>query len=180
MIHGTGFYWWPLERGPIIWRATLAKPVSHIPSVADVMSADHFRLLELWSDLKRAAELCQFDTIHRRSVELSVGLRRYIDIEEVLLFPVLEGQTQMSVGRFTARMRTEHREIGRIVEELDKRRTATDCPAILEIFERPFAAMDLFQQHCRREEAGIYPFMKMAFNRAEERELLSLLQEFEI
>jgi hemerythrin-like domain-containing protein len=109
-----------------------------------------------------------------------VGLRRYIEFEEALLFPVLEGQTQMTAASFTGPMRTEHREIGRIIDELDKRHTTNHCPTMLEMFDRSAAAMTLFQRHCRREEATIYPFVEMVFSPAEERELLSLLQEFEI
>lgn len=179
-LHGISFYWWPLERGPLTWRVILAKPALDAPaSVTAAMAADHLRLRELWSRLARAIKLCQIDRVHHRSVELSLGLRRHIDIEEAILFPVLEGQTQMSVAGRTEQMRTEHREIRRIVEQLDKLHTITDSAAILEIFDRPAEPMSLFERHCRKEEAALYPLMDM-FNPAEERELVSLLQTFEI
>jgi hypothetical protein len=88
--YGAGFYCWPLERGPLAWRVMLAKPASRPPiNVATFMSADHSRLRELWAQFEHAVELCQIDRIHRRSAELSLGLRRYIDIEEAVLFPLL-------------------------------------------------------------------------------------------
>jgi uncharacterized protein (DUF2249 family) len=180
VLYGTGFYWWPLERGPFIWRATLAKPAPHKSTVAAVMGADHLRLYRLWGELERAAQLCQIDRVHRRSAELSLGLWRYIDIEEAVLFPLLEAQTQMSVASTTQRMRKDHNEIGRMVDQLDRLRTATDCPTSLEMLDRPVQAMNLFQQHCRREEATLYSLMGTIINPAEERELISLLQQFEV
>ena len=177
----TRFYWWPLERGPLAWRVILAKPALGAPaSVAAAMGADRLRLSVLWAQFERAVELCQLDLVHSRSAELSLGLQRYIDIEESILFPVLEGQTKMNMAGQTDQMRTEHREIWRIVNDLDKLRTTTDCAAVLEMFDRPVEPMTVFQQHCSREEATLYPLMDMLFNSAEKRELLVLLQEFEI
>jgi uncharacterized protein (DUF2249 family) len=124
--YGTRFYWWPLERGPLAWRATLAKPALDAPAtVAAVMGADHLRLCRLWGQLERAAELCQIARVHRRSAELSLGLRRYVDIEEAVLFPLLEAQSQMSAAYATAPMRAEHGRIERILDELQKLRTTT-------------------------------------------------------
>lgn len=144
------------------------------------MGADHLRLCGLWGQLERAAELCQIDRVHRRSAELSLGLRRYIDIEEAVLFPLLEAQTQMSAVSATAPMRAEHGGIERILNELHKLRTTTDCAALLETFDRPVEPMTLFERRCRKKEATLYPLMDIVFNPAEERALLSFLQEFKI
>ena len=178
---GAGFYWWPLERGPLAWRMILTKPELDAPvTVAAVMGAGHLRLCELWDQLERAVELRQIDCVHRRSAELSLGLRRFIDIEEEVLFPLLEAQTQMSALSATTRMRAQHRGIERILNQLDQLRTTTNCATILEIFEQPVESMTLFQNHCRMEETALYPLMDIVFDPAEERELLRLLQEFEI
>jgi len=179
--YDASFYWWPLERGPRLWRAILAKPALGAPaSVATAMGVDHLRLRELWCELERALALGRIDCAHRRSAELSLGLRRYIDIEETILFPIFEAQTQMSAAAVTERMRAEHRGIERIVDQLDKLRTTTDCVAIREMLDRPVEPMTLFQRHCRGEEAALYPVMNMVFNSVEEHELLSLIQVFEI
>lgn len=183
--YGTRFYWWPLERGPLVWRARLAKPAPDAPApdapatVVAVMGADHLRLCQLWRQLERAAELCRLDCIHRRSAELSLGLRRYIDIEEAILFPLLEAQTRMSAG-LTRRMRREHLEIKRMLDRLDEIRTTTECAKTLEMFDQLVEPMTLFQHHYRNEEAALYPFMDIVFDCAEKRELFSLLQAFEI
>jgi len=48
------------------------------------------------------------------------------------------------------------------------------------MFDQPVEPMTLFQHHCRGEEATLYCSMEIRFNRAEKRELLLLLQAFEI
>jgi hypothetical protein len=44
-------------------------------------------------------------------------------------------------------------------DELHKLRTTTDSLAILEMFDPPVEPMTLFQRHCRKEEATLYPLM---------------------
>jgi hemerythrin-like domain-containing protein len=107
-------------------------------------------------------------------------LRRYIDVEEAVLFPPFETQAQMSTASPTERMRTEHHQIRGVLDQLDKLRTTADCSTILQMFDRLVALMTLFRNHCRREEATLYPLMDIVFALDEERELLSLLQVFEI
>lgn len=175
------FYWWPLERGPLVWRVMLSKPAHGAqPTVATVMGADHHRLHELWREFELAAELCQIDAVHRRLGELSLGLKRYIDIEEAVLFPLLEAQTGMDADGAIGAMRSEHREIERVVDQLDKLRLTRACATILQTFDQPVEPMALFRNHYRKEEAVLYPLMDMVFSHAEERELLSLIQAFEI
>lgn len=178
---GRDFYWWPLERGPLVWRVMLSKPAHRAqPTVASVMSADHYRLHELWREFESASELCQIDAVHHRLGELSLGLRRYIDIEEAVLFPLLEAQTGIDGDGAIGAMRSEHREIERVVDQLDKLRLTRDCATILQAFDQPVEPMALFRSHYRKEEAVLYPLMDMVFSHAEERELLSLIQAFEI
>jgi uncharacterized protein (DUF2249 family) len=179
--YGTLFYWWPFERGPLAWQAILAKPALNAPAtVVAVISADHLRLRELWAQFESGVALCQIDLLHRRSAELSFGLRRYVDIEETVLLPLLEAQTQMSAAGLTKWMRTEHRRLGRILDWLDRLRATTECAAILEAFNRPVEPMTPFQKHCLSEEAALYPFMDIVFDPGEEHELLSRVQAFEI
>lgn len=179
--YGPGFYWWPLERGPLVWRVMLSKPAHGAqPTVASIMGADHYRLHELWRQFELAVELCQIDAVHRRLGELSLGLRRYIDIEEAVLFPLLEAQTGIDGDGAIGAMRSEHREIEHVVDQLDKLRLKRDCATILQIFDQPIEPMALFRSHYRKEEAVLYPLMDIVFSHAEERELLSLIQAFEI
>lgn len=180
--YGRDFHWWPLERGPLVWRATLSKLAHEAnPTIATAMAADHCRLLELWREFEAAVELCYIDVAHCRLGELSLGLRRYIDIEEAVLFPLLEAQTGMSgdSGAIGA-MRSEHRKLGRVAEQLDRLRLTRDCATILQIFDQPIEPMALFRSHCRKEEAVLYPLLDLVFGRAEESELLSLIQAFEV
>lgn len=178
---GAGFYWWPLECGPLVWRVMLAKPAQGAQqTVATVMSADHHRLHKLWCESESAVELCQIETVHRRLGELSLGLRRHIDIEEVVLFPLLEAQTRRDDGKLTAAMRSQHREIAHLLDQFDKLRLTKDCDSIRQAFDQPAEPMAAFRNHCCEEEAVLYPLMDKVFSRVEERELVSLIQAFEI
>jgi len=179
--YGRDFYWWPLERGTLVWRVMLSKPAHGAqPTVALVMGSDHYRLHELWRQFELAVELCQIEAVHRRLEELSLGLRRYIDIEEAVLFPLLEAETGMDSDGTIGAMRSEHREIERVADQLDKLRLTRDCATILQTFDQPVEPMALFRSHYRKEEAVLYPLMDMVFGHAEARELLSLIQAFEI
>ena len=50
-------------------------------------------------------------------------------------------------------MRSEHREIERVVDQLDKLRLTRDCATILQAFDQPVEPMALFRSHYRKEEA---------------------------
>ena len=97
-----------------------------------------------------------------------------------MLFPLLEAQTAMDGYGPTAAMRSEHREIKRLVDQLDKLRLTRDCAKILQTFDQPVEPMALFRSHYLKEEAILYPFMDTVFSHAEETQLLSLIQAFEI
>jgi uncharacterized protein (DUF2249 family) len=177
--YGLNCYWWPLERGPVLWRVMLAKPALGVqPTVTSMMGADHRRLNQLWNELETDVELCRMEFIRHHVGELSLGSRRYIDIEEVLLFPLLEAQTRANGA--TATMRSEHHQIERALDQFDKLRQITDCAEILRSREREAESVELFESHCHKEEAVLYPVMEIAFNPAEERELLPVIQAFEI
>ncbi len=81
---------------------------------------------------------------------------------------------------YLARKRSEHREIERVVEQLDKLHLTRDCAVILQTFDQPVEPMALFRSHYRKEEAVLYPIMDRVFSQAEKTELLSLIQAFEI
>ncbi len=89
--YGLGFHWWPREPGPFVWSVTLAKPSPEAQlMVASVMAAYHLHLHELWREFEFEVGRCQIDTVRRLVRELSLGLRRCIDLEEIVLFPLLE------------------------------------------------------------------------------------------
>jgi uncharacterized protein (DUF2249 family) len=177
--YGLNFYWWPLERGPVLWRVMLAKPALGVkPTVASMMNADHGHLDQLWDELETAVELSHFACIRRCVDELSLGSRRYIGIEESLLFPLLEAQT--GAHRATTRMRSEHRQIENALDRFDELRRITDRATILQSHEQEVQMRELFESHCHKEEATLYPAMDIAFNPEEKSSLLPVIQAFEI
>ncbi|MGH7933334.1 MAG: hemerythrin domain-containing protein [Candidatus Binataceae bacterium] len=176
------FLWWPLEKGPDIWRVMVAKPApAAAATVAGVMGADHHRLHELWRDFIRSVELCGIDQLRRRAAEFVLGTRRHIEIEEVMLFPLLEAQTGLFSSGPTAVMRSEHRQIEAVLDRLDELTAARDCATSLQVFDgEPDDPSALFSGHDRKEEATLYPFMDRVFSRSEKNELLSVVPAFEI
>ncbi|MGH7906126.1 MAG: hemerythrin domain-containing protein [Candidatus Binataceae bacterium] len=183
--YGPSVYWWPLENGMDRWRVMLAKPAPEADiTVCGVLGADHHRLHDLWQDLRCGIELCQLGRIHRRLAEFSLGLRRNIAIEETVLFPVFEQQTEMNESGPTTAMRSEHRQIEKLLNQLDMLHAAKDCAAILDTFEQvldcqPTEPSALFRSHDSKEEAVLYPLMDRVFEDEEKKGLLSLVQAFE-
>jgi uncharacterized protein (DUF2249 family) len=178
---GLNFYWWPLERGPVLWRVMLAKPALSVkPTVSTMMSAHHGHLNQLWEELETAVELHHIGCIHRCVDELTLRARRYIDIEEALLFPLLEAQTAVKGKASTAAMRSEHRRIERALDQFDKLRHLTDYAEVLQSYEQDIRMAELFETHCRKEERILYPIIEIAFNPEEKSELLPVIQAFEI
>ncbi|MGH7781397.1 MAG: DUF2249 domain-containing protein [Candidatus Binataceae bacterium] len=179
--HGCAFYWWPLENGADIWRVMLAKPARGVEmTVTAILSADHDRLDALWNDFESAVELCHIDAVHRRVGEISVGLRRFIDIEEAIVFPLLEAQMGTDDKHLTVVMRSEHREIERLLDSFDKLRLAKDCATILRPFDQPVEPLLLLWNHFRSEDTVLYPLIERVLCRAEQKDLVPIIQAFEI
>ena len=94
--YGSAFYWWPLESRPGVWRVMVAKPAPEpATTIAGVMGSDHHRLHDLSRDFVRGVEICRIDDLSRCLGEFALGLHRHIAIEEAMLFPLLEAQTEM-------------------------------------------------------------------------------------
>ncbi len=177
---GISFYWWPLERGPMVWRAQIAVPAPHTPlEVTSVMYADYKRLHRLWDEFERAVDLCLVDRLHCQFSDFSLGLRRHIDIEETVLLPMLELQMGWRRDEFGAAAHLEHRSMEAALRQFDQLRLMNDCASILQIFDQPIELMTLFERHYR-DEAFLYIVMDRVFSRSEVKKLVAVLQEFEI
>ena len=78
-------------------------------------------------------------------------------------------------------MRKEHRQIEAMLDRLSRLVATRQCAAILQGFDgeqdEPSA---LLTNHDSKEEAILYPFMDRVFDPVERRELLSVVQAFEI
>ena len=77
-------------------------------------------------------------------------------------------------------MRLEHGEIKGALSHFCMLCSSGNCATILQAFERPVEPMRLFRSHCLKGAAPLYPFMSDIFDSAENRELLLLIQAFEI
>lgn len=151
-------------------------------TIACVMGADHHRLHDLWRDFVRGVEICRIDDLSSRLGEFTLGLYRHIAIEEAMLFPLLEAQTEMKLAGPTSVMRREHRRIEVMLDRLSRLVVATrQYATILQGFDgEPDEPSALLANHDSEEQAILYPFMDRVFDPVERRELLSAAQAFEI
>jgi|GEM_PF-863139 uncharacterized protein (DUF2249 family) len=181
-IYRHGFYWWPLENGPDIWRVMLAKPaVWAKDSCGSFLNADQRRLSTLWRDLLKNVELCCFDRIRRRAAEFSLGLRRRIRLEEGILFLAFEERARFAPDVSpTTLMRLEHRQIEKVLGRIDKLTEAHDCASALQAFDMEVEPDPLFINHDHKEEMILGPVMDRTFSAEESRMLLSKMQSFEV
>ena len=180
--YGSAFYWWPLENRPGVWRVMVAKPAPEpATTVAGVMGADPHRPHDLWRDFVRGVEICRIDDLSCCFGEFALGLHRHIAIEEAMLFPLLEAQTEMKFGGPTSAMRREHRRIEAMLDRLNRLGATRQCAAIPQGFDdEPDEPSALLANHDSKEEAILHPFIDRIFDPVERRELLSAVQEFEI
>lgn len=181
-IYRYGFYWWPLENGPDIWRVMLAKPaVWANESIGSFLSADQRRLYTLWRDLLKSFESCRFDRIRRRAAEFSLGLHRRIRLEEGILFPAFEERARLAPDLSpTALMRLEHRQIEKVLDRIGSLSEARDCVSALQAWDMDVEPDPLFLSHDGKEEMILGPVMERAFSAEELGEVLSEMQSFEI
>lgn len=116
------FDWSPLQLGPPVWRTEIARREASRRGprgVNETLSWDHDRLDALEAAAFRARAAGDFPTAFDLYAQFALGLKRHIGFEEALLFPAFEEKTGMPpTAGPTAVMRSEHREIERLLEEI--------------------------------------------------------------
>jgi iron-sulfur cluster repair protein YtfE (RIC family) len=83
----------------------------------------------------RSVEITRIDDLSHCLGELALGLHRHIAIEEAMLFPLLEVQTEMKPAGPTRVMRKEHRRIEARLGRLSRLVATPQCAAILQGFD---------------------------------------------
>ena len=121
-------------------------------SVTDHFGHDHRRLDSL---------LRQFETLRKGDgpavesvyTEFKAGLERHIRWEEEILFPIFEAKTGLRHGGPTEVMRFEHRQIQRLLAEIDGK-LARQEPSLESDVS---ALLGLLATHNHKEEHILYP-----------------------
>lgn len=169
-----GFEWNVLERGPETFRIQIERRSSATPrDVSEFLGRDHDRLDAIFSRARQLADSRAGGEARTAFQEFSHGLIRHISMEENLLFPAFERATGGRCGPTTV-LQSEHRQIGRLLEEATAALSAGDA--------RRFGALaadlhGLLSGHNESEEAVVYPVMDRSLAGERERDdLVRLLQ----
>jgi len=151
------FEWWPLQAGPPAWRIEIARSKGS-PAAArgifEALSWDHDRLDALEAAAFQARAAGDLPSAFDLYTEFAFGLRRHIGFEEDLLFPAFEAESGMPpTAGPTAVMRTEHREILQLLEQIEL--GIGDAAAPLAALRARFHSV--LGEHNVKEEQVLYP-----------------------
>lgn len=113
---------------------------------------DHDRLDELFKTFQQTKR-SDFAKAKAAFKEFKVGLQRHIVWEEDLLFTLWEAKTGISEGGPTMVMRSEHRQIGQLLESIHEKVEA-DNP---ETDQEEQWLMSMLGSHNMKEERVLYP-----------------------
>jgi uncharacterized protein (DUF2249 family)/hemerythrin-like domain-containing protein len=151
------FEWSPLQAGPPVWRIEIARAEASRASargINEALSWDHDRLEDLEAAAFQARAAGDLAAAFDLYAEFAFGLRRHIGFEEDLLFPAFEAGSGMPpTAGPTAMMRAEHREILRLLEEIEA--GIGDAAAPVAALRASFHAV--LGEHNVKEEQVLYP-----------------------
>lgn len=131
----------------------MAECTYNTEGVTELLSGDHRRLDTILAEAKSAASVGDLARARARFVAFCEGLDRHIDVEEQVLFPVIEPRTGGAAGP-THVMRLEHVELRRLMGEV----AASLDAGGKERMSTPLAALTArIYAHNGKEERILYP-----------------------
>lgn len=154
--YGGEFEWWPLERGPEVWRVVIAKRKTRddARTVTDYLQTDHRRLDAIFERFSIAVKDSRWEDALRDFREFSLGLKRHIGVEEEILFPVFEEKTGMKDAGPTFVMKMEHQDIKTLLDSILK---DTDDKNSASVAKGMSALTNTLGDHNMKEEQILYP-----------------------
>ncbi len=145
--------------------------------VSTLLQDDHRRLLELWDECQKAAQtLDALKLAHLRNCfgKFAAGLRRHIQAEEKILFPRLEKRridTALTADPL-AIVRSEHREIEQILDNLEELTRAREYSTVVHTLEgQPYDFAQLLASHISKEQEVLYPLIDRLLGEEETQKL---------
>lgn len=171
------FEWSPLEEGPTLWRTLVTRRSagSLLREVAEALEWDHERLDELERRAFAARAAGDTELAVRLFEDFGRGLRRHIAFEEQLLFPTFEKGSELPAESGPTRvMRQEHREIQRLLTELEERFGSRTCS--LDGARAVFH--EILRDHNRKDELVLYPLTDRFLTPDQRDELVARIQAF--
>ncbi len=154
--HEGEFEWWPLERGPEAWRVRIVKRRTKAVErdVTDYLQEDHRRLDQIFNTFQEAFKEERWDEALAAFREFDLGLRRHIEAEEEILFPLFEEKTGMHDAGPTFVMRMEHTDIRDFLEKI---MNATEARNREETARATDMLVNTLADHNMKEEHILYP-----------------------
>ncbi|MBF0446803.1 MAG: hemerythrin domain-containing protein [Magnetococcales bacterium] len=152
--HWGGFNWFPLERGPSKWRAslTVVSPPISPRGIEEFFSIDHKRCDALFIQVETAAQAGKQEQSKQAFAEFLLGMNHHFAMEEELFFPAFEQATGMSQGP-TLVMRMEHQQMRGLMVQMEGAVNRGDVEAISRVAS---TMMVIMRQHNIKEEQMLY------------------------
>lgn len=122
-------------------------------TIRGLLSDHHRQCDELFADIERAVEAGAWDVATKSFALFEKSMRLHFDAEEKQLFPAFEARTGMTMGP-TAVMRSEHAQIGELLEAAGEAIAARDAGEYSGYAETLHI---MIQQHNMKEENVLYP-----------------------
>jgi regulator of cell morphogenesis and NO signaling len=172
------FDWSVLKSGPPTWEVEISRrdaAPGALRSVEETLGSDHDRLDALERRAFAARDEGRLEQAAIVFSRFAVGLRRHIDFEEQLLFPVFEARAGLSPAAGpTAVMRAEHREILSLIERIGS--AVGDAAAEAENLRG--ALHFVLGEHNLKEEQVLYPGLDSLLGEEKSDELVAQIQAF--
>jgi uncharacterized protein (DUF2249 family)/hemerythrin-like domain-containing protein len=147
------FDWNVLEAEPERFRVEIRRRAVEGPySTSEYLQQDHRRLDGIVTRARSLAADRSFDEAARRFAEFACGLNHHIDMEENILFPVVERVTGPAGGPTTV-MRMEHADIRQRMALVASALRSQDPAAVDTIL----SLTQLLGSHNAKEEHMLYP-----------------------
>lgn len=130
-------------------------------TINDYMMGDHRTCDAVFERAESAAEAGDFATLEREATEFLKRITTHIEMEERLLFPAFEERTGMGEGGPSATMRSEHRTMEGLFEEMRAAIAAKDVAAYRTASKQ---LGETLMQHNQKEEQMMYPMLDDAMS----------------
>lgn len=128
-------------------------------SITTYMEQDHAVIDGFAGRAVQAAQARDPGTLQSEAGEFLRRLRRHIEMEEEVLFPVFEERTGMVAAGPSRQMRNEHDQMRPLLAQMEQAAAQQDGAG----FERAAQALfDILQPHNMKEERIMYPSIENA------------------
>jgi iron-sulfur cluster repair protein YtfE (RIC family) len=124
------------------------------PGLVEHFTGMHRACDALWSQVEEAVEAKDGEKVASYWGRFDASLRRHLAMEEEVIFPAFEQATGMFDSGPTHVMRSEHRQMRGVLDQMATAFAAEDYP---ELLDQGDTLLMVIQQHNVKEEGMLYP-----------------------